>query len=560
MSISRQAPWLQFYGNTPATLDYPSRTMYQQVVAAAKSHPSHIAYDFMGKTTTYPNLIARLEKTAQALAARGIQKGDHVTICMPNCPQAVDCLYALNRLGAIACMIHPLSAPNEIVDFINGAKSKAMLTLQQFAVPVLPLAHKFTQDTEIWVAEIQEEFPVGLQIGFNLTKKPKLPKLPKTGYTWWKTVLKGSAKLPADTGTAQDIAIILYSGGTTGTSKGILLSNHNFNALALQTAAASGIEGIENQKMLAVMPIFHGFGLGVGVHTALAIGMTCVLIPQFSLDVYAKVLLSKKPNVISGVPSLFDALASAKALEKADLSFLTGVFSGGDTLPVPLKRKMDQFLADHGAKCPIREGYGTTECVTASCLTPVCLNKEGSIGIPYPDTFYKIVKPDTYEELPPNNQGEICISGPSVMVGYLDNEAETKLVLHQHGDGRIWLHTGDLGQMDGDGFVYFLQRLKRMIVTNGYNVYPIQQEEIFLQHPAVRQVCVVGVKDEVRGQRVRAYVVPEGEGTEALKEELLAHCRLHIAKYAMPREIVFKDSLPTTKVGKIAYRQLEEED
>ena len=239
-----------------------------------------------------------------------------------------------------------------------------------------------------------------------------------------------------------------------------------------------------------------------------------------------------------------------------------GVFSGGDSLSVELKAKVDAFLTAHGAKVQIREGYGTTECVTASCLTPVGFARPGSIGIPFPDTYYKIVRPETTEEVEAETEGEICVSGPSVMLGYLDNPEETALALRRHTDGRIWLHTGDLGKMDADGFVYFRQRIKRMIITSGYNVYPSQLENIIDGHPKVLLSCVIGVKDPYKMQRVKAFVVlrPEFTPSEAIRQELFAYCRERIAKYAMPYDIEFRDELPKTLVGKVAYRVLEEEE
>jgi long-chain acyl-CoA synthetase len=275
---------------------------------------------------------------------------------------------------------------------------------------------------------------------------------------------------------------------------------------------------------------------------------------------YAKLLRTKKPNFIPGVPTLFEALLRTEGLEKLDMSFLMGVFSGGDSLSVELKRKVDAFLKAHHAKVQIREGYGTTECVTASCLTPFAYAREGSIGIPFPDTYYKIVKPDTTESC--DGEGEICLSGPTVMLGYLDNPEETAMALRRHADGRIWLHTGDLGTMDDDGFVYFKQRMKRMIISSGYNVYPSQLENIIDGHEAVLLSCVIGVKDPYKMQRIKAYVVlrPEYRPSEEMKAELMGYCRERIARYALPSEIVFREELPKTLVGKVAYRVLEEEN
>ena len=565
MSLSASTPWVKFYGNTPAHIDYPHKTMYQMVARAAREYPGNIAYQFMGKKTDYATFMQRVDLTARAFAAMGIGRGDRVTICMPNSPQGVDCFYALNRLGAIPNMIHPLSAPKEIAFYLNVSHSKAIVTLDQFYYKVAEILPSLESPCRMIIARIQDELPGVKKMLYPMTKTARaVQKLPREGYLLWSDFLAGAKscrELPPDEGKFDECGAILYSGGTTGTTKGIMLSNLNFNALGLQTIAASGLTSVAGLKMLSVMPLFHGFGLGIGIHTALIGGATCVLLPQFNIKIYADALKKERPNLIPGVPTLFEALLRADSLDGVDLSFLKGIFSGGDSLSTELKKKVDQFLKDHNCSEQIREGYGTTECVTASCLTPKDYARSGSIGVPFPDTYYKIVKPGSTEELPPNTEGEICVCGPTVMLGYMDNPEETAQTLRRHTDGRIWLHTGDLGHMDQDGFVYFRQRMKRMIITSGYNVYPSQLENIIDGHEKVLLSCVIGVKDPYRVQRVKAYVVPMPgiEPTEELKKELLDYCAGHIAKYAMPREIEFRTELPKTLVGKVAYRVLEEE-
>lgn len=562
MGISSNAPWTDFYGNTPASLEYPEKTMYQMLRETALKYPRNTAYVFMGKKTSYEVFLKRIDAAARGLVAKGIGRGDRVTICMPNTPQALDCFYALNRIGAIPNMIHPLSAAKEITFYLNFSRSKAILTLDQFYAKVASVAAELENPTTILIAKIGDELPFPLNLVYPHTKGGKHP-LPQEGYTLWYDMIaagKGAA-LPEDTGNADDCAAVLYSGGTTGTAKGIQLSSRNFNALGLQTIAASGYQSINGMKMLSIMPIFHGFGLGIGIHTALIGGATCILVPQFNIKTYADILVKQKPNLIPGVPTLFEALLRAEGLEKADLSFLRGIFSGGDSLSPELKKKVDAFLKDHGCTEQIREGYGTTECVTASCLTPKDYARAGSIGVPFPDTFYKIVAVGTTQEVDAHTEGEICISGPTVMLGYMDNPEETAQTLRRHSDCRIWLHTGDLGYMDEDGFVYFRQRIKRMLITNGYNVYPSQLENIIDGHEKVLLSCVIGIKDAQRGQRIKAYIVPMPgiEPNDALKTEILDYCKEHIAKYALPREVEFRTELPKTLVGKVAYRVLEEE-
>ena len=564
MALSATAPWTAYYGSTPTTLDYPHKTMYQLLAQTAGQYPDNIAYVFMGKSTSYATFLQRIDAAAKGLYQMGIRKGDRVTICMANTPQAVDCFYALNRIGAIPNMIHPLSAAKEIAFYLNISHSKAILTLAQFYDKVNSIRSELEHPAEILIARIADELPLPLNLLYPMTKGGKADKAPAgKDYKLWNDMVRAgkNTKLPADDGKFDDCGAILYSGGTTGTTKGIMLSNLNFNALGMQTIAASGFGSVAGMKMLSVMPVFHGFGLGIGIHTALIGGATCILLPQFSIQTYAETLVKQKPNIIPGVPTLFEALLRAENLEGVDLSFLKGIFSGGDSLSPELKKKVDAFLKAHNCSEQIREGYGTTECVTASCLTPKDYARSGSIGVPFPDVYYKVVAPGTTEEVEPNTEGEICISGPTVMLGYMDQPEETAQTLRRHVDGRIWLHTGDLGRMDQDGFIYFRQRIKRMLITSGYNVYPSQLENIIDHHEKVLISCVIGVKDEYRGQKIKAFVVPMPgvEPTEELKKEILDYCSGHIAKYAMPREIEFRAELPKTLVGKVAYRVLEEE-
>ena len=544
MSLSSSAPWRRYYGDLPQNSPDPGKTMYQLLSEAARRYPELPALWFHGSCTAYSTLMARVDAAARAFCALGIGNGDRVTLALPNCPQVVSCLYGLNRIGAVANMIHPLSAPGEIAFYLTCSESKAILTLDRFYDKVAAALPQVAQPCQVLLTGIGLPRPGGKQVC----------------QAWRRALSAGKGiTLPAQPGDGDDPALILYSGGTTGKPKGVVLSSRNLNAMALQTIAAAGFGDLAGMKMLSLMPNFHGFGLGVGIHTALICGAGCILVPRFSAKRCARLLLRRKPNIVPGVPALFEALLREDRLKGKDLSFLKGVFSGGDSLSPALKGKMDAFLREHNCHEQIREGYGTTECVAASCLTPRRFARPGSIGLPYPDTFYKIVTPGTTAEVSPLTEGEICISGPTVMLGYLNDPQETKAALQRHADGKIWLHTGDLGAMDRDGFVYFRQRLKRLIVTCGYNVYPSQLENILESHEKVARCCVIGVPDDYRGQRVRAYIVPAPgvQPSESLKQEILGHCALHIAKFALPREVEFRTELPMTPVGKVAYRVLE---
>ena len=560
-----RTPWINNLGDVPATLDYFRGSMYEAVEKIAQKYPEYIAYDFMGRSTTYKKFVEQINLCARALKAIGIREGDKITICMPNCPQPVIMFYAVNLVGGIANMVHPLSSEKEIEFYLKESGSICALTLDQFYHKFEAVRQHVDSLNNVIIASIKDELSKPIKVGYMLTEGRKIQKIPADApiIRWKEFFNMGSRyrwkyKVHKE---GKDPAVILYSGGTTGITKGILLSNLNFNALGQQIIATNPMFR-PGDRMLAVMPMFHGFGLGVSIHSMLSQGGRCVLVPRFTPQSYAKLLLKHRCNFIAGVPTLYEALLRLPTMDGADLSFLKGVFSGGDSLSIELKKKFDKFLYDHKAVIQVREGYGTTETVTACCLTPTNIYKEGSIGLPFPDTYIKIVKPDTDEEVPYGEEGEILLAGPTVMKEYMNNPEETAKTLRKHADGLTWVYTGDLGSMDDQGFIYFKGRAKRMIISSGYNVYPGQLENILDAHEKVQMSCIIGVPDAYKMQKVKAFVtlkpgVPADDNT---KQELLSYCRKRIAKYAMPYDIEFRDELPKTLVGKVAYRVLEEEE
>lgn len=549
---------------TPQIHPYPQTTMFGAVEAAKNTYPNAIAYDFQGKLTNYTEFVNLIEKAAKGLMHEGIQKGDRVTICMPNTPQGVICLYALNRIGAIANMVHPLSAEKNITFYLDFSKSKMILTMDMFYEKVKKAVDKSETKARIIVARIQDELPFPLSIIYRFAKNNKNMKFPDRDCDiLWTDMLKNGANetLPPIDYKEGETAVILYSGGTSGKQKGICLSDKNFNALGMQIAEICGVNLNDKCKFLSVMPIFHGFGLGIGIHTILINGARCILVPQFTIDSYAKTVIKKKPNFIAGVPTLYQALFETKRFDGQDLSFLVGVFSGGDALSPELKKRADKFLKEHNADIQIREGYGLTECVTASCVTPFDKSKTGSIGLPLRDMQYKIVEPGTFNKKNAGEDGEIILTGPTLMSGYLDNEDETAQTLRTDENGTHWLFTGDMGYMDKEGFIYFKQRIKRMIITSGYNVYPSRIEDILDKCPDVNYCCVIGVKDIYKMQKIRAYVVLNDGVTpsEEEKQKIKDFCKPYLDRYEWPKEIEFRKELPKTLVGKVAYHTLEEE-
>ncbi|MEE3393168.1 MAG: AMP-binding protein [Lachnospiraceae bacterium] len=559
-----KVPWLNAMEGIPEHLEYFQGTMFEKVEEAAKKYPDQVAFDFMGRATKYKTLVGRVHQCARALRTIGVREGDRVTIAMPNCPQAIYSFYAVNLIGAIANMVHPLSAENEIKFYINESKSVTAITLDMFYDKFERIRAE-TGLVNVVIASIRDELSRPIKAGYMLTEGRKIQKIPDDApVIRWNEFMRMSRYCFYNYKVERkcdDPAVILYSGGTTGKTKGIVLTNLNFNALSQQIIATNPMFK-PGDKMLSAMPVFHGFGLGVCIHSMLASGGRCVLVPRFTAKSYSKLITKYRCNFIAGVPTLFEALLRMPNMEKADLSCLKGVFSGGDSLSIELKKKMDKFLNDHNSHIQVREGYGTTETVTACCLTPPTKFKEGSIGIPFPDTYIKIVHPGTDMELDYGEEGEILLSGPTVMKEYLDNPKETAETLRVHDDGRTWVYTGDLGSMDEEGFVYFKGRAKRIIISSGYNVYPGQIENILDALDIVEMSCVIGIPDSYKMHAVKAFIMlkPGVPPTDETREAIMDYCRKNIAKYALPKEIEFREELPKTLVGKVAYRRLEKEE
>ncbi|MDA8124736.1 MAG: AMP-binding protein [Deltaproteobacteria bacterium] len=554
-------PWLRFYGPIPEQIGYPQVTLYEALMQTAAKTPDSLAYDFFDTTATYRAFAAQIDRCADALAALGLGQGDRITFSMPTCPQGIIAFYAANKLGAVASMIHPLSPAKEIAFYLNTARSRFALTLDAFYGKFKEVESQ-TDLKRLILCRIPDYLPLLKKIGFNLTKGRKIAPVPEDPLvTWWSEMMDDSypptPKAPMGT---DELAVILFSGGTTGVPKGIMLSNQNFISEGMQVSAWGNIAG--GDTMLAILPIFHGFGLGVCVNAIFMGGGKSILVPQFTPEIVADLIKKKRPTFVVGVPTLFEALSTNRVFRKADLSCLKATFSGADTLPRPVKERFEAVVKEGGGNVQLLEGYGLTEAVTAIMATPIGHYREGSVGLPFPDMLAKIVTSGTTEEAPLGEEGEICISGPAVMLGYLDQPEETAQTLRVHADGKRWLHTGDIGTMDSDGFFYFKLRQKRMIKSSGMNVYPAQVEEVLYKHPEVRKACVIGVPDEKQVQRVKAFVVlkdPLKAGTE-LEKSLIAHCREHLIRWSCPREIEFRDDLPCTLVGKVAFNTLEEEE
>ncbi len=555
--------WLGHYDNVRANLEYPSGSIVDALMEVSRKYPEYYAYEYFGNKVTYRIFMRQIEDVAKSLKNYGVEKNDRVTICMPSTPEAICMVYAVNLIGAVSSMIHPLSSEKEIENYINQTDSKFMLTLDMTLEKVMNIKRN-TKLQKIIVASAASSMPPLLSQLYKITNYKKHVKIPNDeDIVLWHKFISTAADYVGvchEARRPEDLAIILFSGGTTGEPKGIMLSNLCFNALAL--GAHEMIEQtIPGNSLLSLLPIFHGFGLAVCIHTPLLCGMKCILIPQFDAKKFGELIKRNKPNFLVGVPTLYEALLKQKLKDK-DLECIEAVISGGDILSPELKRKVDDYLSSHGSNAKVRVGYGLTEATAATCLSKENVNIEGGIGIPFPDTYFKIVRLDTHEEANPLEDGEICISGPTVMMGYINDDAETNQILRYHDDGKLWLHTGDVGCMEKDGTVIFKQRIKRIIISSGYNIYPSYIENVIISHKDVLSCTVIGIPHKYRGQVAKAYIVlKEGiEATSELKKEIQELCKKNVSKYAIPKEFEYRKQLPKTLVGKVAFTKLEEEN
>lgn len=558
-----KTPWLKYYKEgVPAHLNYPKGTMVGYFLEAVARYPENIAIEYYGRTYTYRAFYEMIRDTAKSLKSQGVKEGDTIAICMPNTPEAILMFYAANMVGALVSLIHPLSAEKEIQNYINGSGATFLLSLDL----VYDKVHNIVDNTcikKIVIASAGDSLKTIKKFLYKFKNRGTIPKIELTDdiMTWNEFINYGydyQGEIACLKG-ANDPAVILYSGGTSGDPKGILLTNMNFNALALSCHKMIEQSG-EGESILAILPIFHGFGLGVCIHTTLGCGMRVVLVPNFNPKDFGKLLHKYKISIVCGVPSLFESLTKT-SMGKNDLSKLKSAISGGDFMSKDLKNKVDTYFREHGSNAEIRVGYGLTEASAAICVTPTGEYRESSIGVPFPDTYIKVVRVGTHDEVPYGEDGEICISGPTVMMGYLNNLEETIQTLQIHEDGRTWLHTGDVGSMDKDGFVYFKQRVKRIIISNGYNLYPSYIETIINSHPDVFTSTVIGIPHPKKVQVAKAYIVLKDgvKPSKDVEKSIRLHCEKNLSRYSLPAVYEFRESLPKTLVGKVAYRELEKE-
>ncbi len=548
----------KYYDKLPSKIKYFSGSLYDAIYESAIKFPDNTAIEYYNNQITYKQLIRRINKCAKALKALGVNKGDKVTICMPNTPEEVTMFYAINEIGAVANMIHPLSSEKEIEYYLNKSESKVMLCIDIAYKKVRNILDN-TDVEKVIVTSATKSMERLTAFIYWLLKGRKMNIKEDHKVMLWNHFINLS-EMYYDNAYEEvdplDPAVILYSGGTTGKPKGVVISNYSFNAQALQSRIVSDALIPEN-AFLTFLPNFHAFGIGICTHTPLYNGMRAILIPQFNIKKFKSYIRKYHFNILCGVPTLYDQISKMK-FRKNELKDWKLVVCGGDSMSQNLKDRVNDTLEEYGCKTDIRIGYGLTESSGVVALSPEgLLNESDVIGFPFPNTDFLIVDINTNKVLPSNKDGEILISGPNIMLEYLKESDETKNVLETI-NGKTYLHTGDIGYIDKKGLLHYKSRLKRMIITSGYNVYPSHVEEVLMSHESVLKCAVIGIPNEHKGEIVKAFIVlKDNHNTLTDKNSIKEHLKKHLAKYETPREIKYLDDLPTTLVGKVAYKELE---
>jgi long-chain acyl-CoA synthetase len=544
-------PWLEHYDpGVPASIDYPSVPLHHFMEESARRNPSRTATVFFDSELSYGELDALANQIAHALLAMGVSKGDQVALLLPNTPQFVASFYGVLKAGAIVVACNPLYTAKELAYQISDAGATTIITLSKM-YPTVQQVVPQTQLQNVIVTNIKEYMPLLLRTAFKFLREKKDGHRVTlaSDHHWFQDWISDKPTTAPDVDVGpDDVALYQYTGGTTGVSKGAIATHRALVADSLQINAWLPSMEYGAETYLGVIPFFHVYGMVACMSSAIQQAGRVILLPQFNVDDVLKAIEKYKPTLFPGVPPMYVAINTHPEIGKYDLRSIQACISGAAPLPVEVKKKFEELTG--GKLC---EGYGLSEAPTATHCNPINgVNKPGSIGLPFPDVECKIEDLQTGEALPPREKGELCIRGPQLMDGYLNQPDETAEALR---DG--WLHTGDVAHMDEEGYFFIVDRKKDVIISGGYNVYPRNVEEVLYQHPAVKEVAVAGVPHRYYGEMVKAYVVLADNAT-ATEDELIQFCREQLAPYKVPKEIEFRSELPKTLVGKVLRRVLVE--
>ena len=558
---SQAKPWLKYYDQKFIDQTLPALSAFEYVCQRSKNHLNDTALEYYGRKFAYADLIVNVKKTAAALRGAGVKKGDIITVVSIMTPEIIALFYAADMMGATLNLVDPRYSVEGIREYIEEVDSHLLVCLN-VVYERCRQAAKRTNVEKVIVLSPADSLPPVMAVGYKLTTPDKNKYA--SNVIRWKQFIKGgegqsTAAEPYDPDHA---CVVVHTGGTTGSPKGVMLTDDCFNGIALQFQAYPKLFH-RGQKLMNVMPPFIAYGFACGIHLPLVLGFTVIIIPNLDPAKLGSLVLKHKPEHMFGVPTHYQQLAADPKLRDKDLSFIINYAAGGDSLSRGAEQTVNDFLAAHGARYPIAKGYGMTEVSSAATVAAGLDNKPGSVGIPMVNTVVAAFEPGTDQELPIGQRGELCISGPCLMKGYYNKPEETAILLRRHPDGRVWAHTGDMGYLDEDGFVFLDSRIKRMIIRHdGFKVFPSMIENVVSRHPAVHQCSVVGCadKDHTQGRLPFVYIVLKSDTTAKKKQvirELERMCAEELPEYVQPAAYKFISSMPMTPVGKVDYRQLE---
>ncbi len=546
--------WLRHYEpGVPQTIDYPNRPLHQMLEATARRYPHRRAVTFFGRDISYQELQSMVDRFAGGLRKLGLEPGGRVALHLPNCPQFLIAYYGTLKAGGVVIPFNPLYVEREIAGQMADCGARISITLDLFLNRVAP-ARAHSDLKHVVVTRINEFFPPLLRLLYPLRAR-RLNEWPQVVLDDATHSFAGLlASPPLGESAAQkpaDVAVLLYTGGTTGTPKGAMLTHGNLTANAHQCAYWYVSPTPDQITALGVVPLFHSYGMTVVMNSGVLLGSRMILLPRFDTEAVLKTIDRYKPEQLPGVPTMYNALVSHPSAGRYDLRSVLACISGAAALPAEVQARFERVTGGS-----LVEGYGLTESSPVTHVTPlVGLRKSGSIGIPVPDTDARIVDLETgNENLPAGEIGELVVRGPQVMAGYWNRPEETAGAIRGG-----WLYTGDVARMDEDGFFYIVDRKKEMLITGGFNVYPREVEEVLFSHPAVQEAALISVPDPHRGEVGKGFVVLK-EGAAATADELLDYCRANLAPFKVPKAIEFRDTLPKSAIGKTLRRVLAEED
>ncbi len=558
MKISQEKVWMKYYPKNAPEL--PRNTIYGHLKESNKDRLNGTAINYYGAHITYKELIERIDECANAFAAMGVKAGDMVSFVSVGIPESVTAVYALNKIGAVANMVDPRMDVDSIRRMVKESNSKILITLDIAFPKIIKIMDDIAQDCII-VQSAARSLPLIKKIYKTLTTKTDVPYSDKV--IKWNQFIAGSKKAVAKEApyVGDATVAIAYTGGTTGFPKGVMLTNDGMNSVAFNFQNC-GLDAHPGDKFLGIIPIFSSYGMVCGTHMPLCYGFELEPIPAFKPQEFGKLVKEFRPNHMISTPAFYEMLMESEEMKDMDLSFLVTLGSGGDTMNAGLEQKLHAFMYDHGMKYPLAQGYGMSELSAAASFCVNNIYKSGSVGIPSL-TLISVFDPETGEELGYGEHGEICVTGPSMMKGYYNRPEETANVMRLHDDGQVWIHSGDIGYIDNDGFIFIIGRVKRMITRfDGHKVFPVNLEGMVAERADVRNCSVIGVNDREHSQGQYPMVIvelAEGVDKDAVCKEIFADCNTRAEERGRPVAVVSIDAIPLTGMGKNDYRTLEKQ-